>query len=227
MVEELVKYIPAKLMGESGKAFHAGRLAFSRERNLYVLGLNPGGAPELHAGQTVADNLDLVLRRAPENWHSYLDETWKPGSRVYPPGKAPQQLEMQGLLGRLGLDTRRVPVSDSVFLRSRQAGHLGNTEELMEACWPFHRAAIEKLGVRVILCLYKSVAEFVRAKTGASPRPVDRVAQQSKSGRTTYWRECFLAPSGLRIVQITRPTRVPWKENAYVLTKRALEATAV
>ncbi|MXY51111.1 MAG: hypothetical protein F4Y86_01070 [Gammaproteobacteria bacterium] len=222
MIEQFAKYIPPKLLSESGKAFHAGRLAFSGQRNLYVLGLNPGGAPELHSGETVEDNFDLVLRRERPDWSSFVDEVWKHRGKALEPGEAALQRQMQEVLGCLGLDPREVPASDLVFVRSRQARDLGDATGLMEACWPFHDAVMKELGVWVVLCLYKQVAEFVRAKTGASPTPIAEVAQTSKSGKTIYRRECFRAPSGLMIVQITRPTGVPWTDNACALTNRAL-----
>lgn len=224
MINDLVKYIPARLMRESGKAFHAGRLAFSGQRDLYVLGLNPGGAPERHDEETLSDNLDLVLRRSPENWSSFLDERWRRDRKDYPPGIAPLQLKMQELLECLGLDPREVPASDLVFVRSRQAKDLDKRRELMDECWPFHRVVMEQLRVRVVLCLYKEVGEFVRPKVGAFPNPVDEVVQQSRSGKMTYRWQCFRAPNGLRIVQVTRPTNVPWTEHACALTKRALES---
>ena len=141
---------------------------------------------------------------------------------LYTPGRAPFQLEMQALLGRVGLDPREMPASDLIFLRSAQADRIASPAELMELCWPFHRAVIERLGVRVVLSLYKPAAGFVRMKTDAYPMPVDRVFQQSRSAKRKYRRECFAAPGSLRIVQITRPTGAPWTENACALTKRAL-----
>ena len=227
MIEEFARHIPPALWNESGKAFHSGRLAFSGQRDLYVLGFNPGGAPDLNKEETVADNADLVLRREPENWSAFCDEVWKPGGKPCPPGKAPLQKEMQTMICDIGLDIREVPISDSIFVRSAQAKHIETEQRrLMELCWPFHRAVIDRLGVRVVLCMFKPVAEFLRMKTGAYPKPVDRVFQDSKSGKTRYWRECFAAPGGLKIVQITRPTGVAWTDNACILVKRALGGNA-
>ena len=159
-----------------------------------------------------------------------------PGGRYYGRAKAPLQLEMQELAACLGLDLRRIPASDVIFARSRQAHHIVDRRKLMDhsmrgagpsrspaegSCWPFHQAVIESLGIRVVLCLYKGAAEFVREKTGARAQPVDRACARSRAGGD-YWRETFEAPSGLKIVQITRPTGIPWTRNACALTKRAL-----
>ena len=203
----------------SGKAFHSGRLAFSAPRDLYILGLNPGGDPE-DRSETAASNIEQVRHEA-EDWCAFLDQDWRPGGRYYGRGKAPLQLEMQELAACLGLDLRGVPASDVFFTRSRQAHHTANQRELVDLCWPFHQAVIDSLGIRVVLCLYKGAAEFVRKKTGARAHSIDRVCERSAAGRE-FWRETFAAPSGLKVVQITRPTGIPWTRNACLLTQRAL-----
>ena len=203
----------------SGKAFHSGRLAFSAHRDLYILGLNPGGDPE-DRSETVASNVHQVRHEA-EDWCAFLDQDWRPGGRYHGRAKAPLQLEMQELAACLGLDLRRIPASDVFFTRSRQAHHTVNQSELVDLCWPFHQAVIEGLGIRVVLCLYKGAAEFVREKVRARAQPVDQACERSRSGRE-YWRETFAAPGGLKVVQITRPTGIPWTRSACLLTKRAL-----
>ena len=218
-VEKLIRRIPPELLHVSGKAFHSGRLAFSAPRDLYILGLNPGGDPE-DRSETVASNIDQVRREA-EDWCAFLDQEWSPGGKHYPKGKAPLQLQMQELAACLGLDLRGIPASDVIFARSRQAHHLVDPSNLMDLCWPFHQAVIEGLRIRVVLCLYKGAAEFVRKKTGAPAKPIDRACERSRAGRE-YWRKTFETPSGLKIVQITRSTGIPWTRGACLLTKRAL-----
>lgn len=218
-IEEFVRQIPTELYAASGKAFHSGRLAFSGKRDLYVLGLNPGGDPA-DRRETIAVNVEQV-RSDPENWSALLDQSWG-----HPPGQAPLQRQLCSVLGRLGLDPREVPFSDVVFARTRQANQLHDHERLMELCWPFHQAVIHGLRVRVVLCLYKRAAVFVRRKLAARPTPIHRVCERSHSGKTTAWRECFAAPGGLKVVQITRPTGIPWQDNAFCLAVRALGASA-
>lgn len=62
----------------SGKAFHSGRLAFSAPRDLYILGLNPGGDPE-DRSETVASNIEQVRHEA-EDWCAFLDQDCQPSS---------------------------------------------------------------------------------------------------------------------------------------------------
>ena len=218
MIEEFVRCIPEELKGASGKAFHSGRLAFSGQRDLYVLGLNPGGDPG-DLSETVGAHSQWVLHDAPENWSALLDQSWGGA-----PGEAPLQRTLVSLLGRLGLEPREVPFSDVVFCRSRQAKHIPDHEKqhLMRQCWPFHRAVIHRLGVRVVVCLYKEASEFARRQLGASRDPSHRVFESSRSGRK-YWRECYSAPGGTSIVQVTRPTGIPWEDNAYRLAASALD----
>ena len=216
LIEELVQCIPEELKGASGKAFHSGRLAFSGQRDLYVLGLNPGGDPR-DLSETVETHSQWVLRDAPANWSALLDQGWG-----RPPGQAPLQRTLVSLLERLGLEPREVPFSDAVFCRSRQARHIpdNETQRLMRQCWRFHRAVIQRLRVRVVLCLYKEASEFVRGELRASRHPSHRVFESSASGRK-YWRESYPAPGGLSIIQITRPTGIPWEDNAYQLAELA------
>ena len=217
LIEELIRHIPGELKGASGKAFHGGRLAFSGRRDLYVLGLNPGGDPG-DLSETVESNAKWVLDDAPENWSALLDQRWG-----HPPGQAPLQRTLVSLLERLGLEPREVPFSDVIFARSRQAKHIAEHEKhrLMRQCWPFHRAVIRGLGVRVVLCLYQQAGDFVRRELGAHRDASHRVFERSASGRK-YWRQCYSAPGGLGIVQVTRPTGIPWEDNAYRLAERAL-----
>lgn len=219
MIEEFIQCIPEELKGVSGKAFHSGRLAFSGQRDLYVLGLNPGGDPG-DLSETVGAHSRFVLHDAREDWSALLDQSWA----EHAPGQAPLQRTLVSLLERLGLEPREVPFSDVVFCRSRQAKHIPDHERqrLMRRCWPFHHAVIHRLTVRVVVCLYKEASVFARRQLGASRDPIHRVFERSRSGRK-YWRECYSAPGGRRIVQVTRPTGIPWEDNAHRLAASALD----
>ena len=222
MIEEFEKLIPNQLRNKSGKAFHSGRLAFSGQRDLYILGFNPGGDPCLNRDDTVDRNVEQVLSQWPDNWSAFVDEVFKPGGKSYPPGEAPLQKEMQNLVRNIGLDIREVPISDVIFRRSAQADDISREEKRSwaELCWPFHRDVIDRLGVRVVLCYYGQAAQFVREKTGAH-QEIDRVSHQARVRK--YWRRCYESRSGLKVIHITRPTGIPWTEHAALLTKRALE----
>ena len=86
MIEEFAELIPAEFMERSGAAFHSGRLAFSRSRDLYVLGLNPGGDPQSHKPLTIKANMERALGSETSDWSAYLDECWEPSNRGRLPG---------------------------------------------------------------------------------------------------------------------------------------------
>ena len=82
MFTQLLTLIPESLKSKSGAVFNSGRSAFSSPAQLYILGLNPGGAPEKHVEQTVEFHTNKVLNK-PEDWSEYRDESWdkrKPGT---------------------------------------------------------------------------------------------------------------------------------------------------
>lgn len=43
---QFVEIIPKDLLDKSGSVFYSGRDAFSGTKNLYLMGLNPGGSPD-------------------------------------------------------------------------------------------------------------------------------------------------------------------------------------
>lgn len=207
-IEEFVERIPKELRNSSGKAFHSGRLAFSGQRDLYVLGFNPGGVADEMPNDTVAVNIDQV-RREKSNWTAFLDENWSTPRRPHlRTGGAPMQMRVQHLLRRVELNPREVPASDLFFVRSRDGGDINwhDVERFANLCWPFHRAVISKLGVRVILCMGRRATPFVQEKTGAF-RQIDSFVEDNKRG----WRgACYSAPDGLKVVQVPHPSQADW-----------------
>ena len=146
--EAAVGAIPSALLDRSGKVFASGRHAFSPGSPLYILGSNPGGAPESHAEETVRSHTQWVSAAAPEDWSAYRDESWK-GKR---PGRHGMQPRVLHALGTLGLSPCFVPASNVVFVRSRRESSLdGNFEALANQCWPFHEYVIRTVrGVAVV-----------------------------------------------------------------------------
>ena len=75
-IEEFAGLIPDSVLDVSGKVFVSGRNAFGSPSKLYVYGLNPGGAPEAHAQETVRSHTDKALHDVPDNWSALTDEAW-------------------------------------------------------------------------------------------------------------------------------------------------------
>lgn len=70
-IYDFIKHIPSALLSRSGKVFYSGRRAFSFRSNLYVLGVNPGGAPEDYDVETVDGHTHDVLRHFADDWSAY------------------------------------------------------------------------------------------------------------------------------------------------------------
>lgn len=120
MIEELATFIPESLKSKSGSVFYSGRNAFNSQSEMYILGLNPGGSPYVHANKTIALHTEQVLTHKPADWSEYKDESWL--------GKAPGTHGLQPrilhLLYRLNFNPQRIPASNIVFLRSARENDL-------------------------------------------------------------------------------------------------------
>jgi uracil-DNA glycosylase family 4 len=106
----------------------------------------------------------------------------------------------------LGLGAGAVPASNLIFVRSRREGTLaGDASELADACWPFHQFLIESLKPRVIVCLGKTVGDYVRAKTAGH-----RVSATFTEQNERKWQSMSYAANGLKVVVVTHPSIADW-----------------
>ncbi|GMV75136.1 MAG: hypothetical protein AMXMBFR78_20860 [Rubrivivax sp.] len=202
-IGRFAQLIPAELLRESGKVFYSGRTAFSREAALYVLGVNPGGAPENYTAETVGAHTEAVLTRLPEGWSAYRDEVWE-GSAPGTYGMAPRVLH---LLRRLNLAPEAVPASNLIFVRSRrEAGIKDRQSMLSDLCWPFHATVIAELRPRVVLCLGSTAGRYVRSRLGANQQIGEFVERNYRGWRS----RAFAAPTGQRVVVATHPSIADW-----------------
>ncbi len=209
MIDEFARLIPRSLLDTSGSAFYSGRDAFNRPSDLYILGLNPGGRVEDHADETVSWHSRKVVGEVPSNWSAYRDESWE-GAR---PGEARMQRRMGYLFERIGRDPGLVPASNLIFLRSsREATLAGDLEELATQCWPFHHEVMSSLGVRVVVCLHKKAAKWVRDKVDARIQ-VDEYVESIRLPRP--WRSrTFESATGVVVVDLTYPGIADWTNPA-------------
>ena len=203
MIETFAALIPQSLLPESGSVFYSGRAAFGAPSKLYVLGLNPGGSPLIQARETVAWHTNKVLNEEPDEWSAYSDESWG-GAR---PGTSGLQPRVLHLLRGLGLDARRVPSSNVVFVRSARESTLNRSVAgLAEECWSFHRSVIDQLGVRVILCFGRTAGEWVAKKVSANNDVGTFVEANYRRWRTT----ALSNGRGLSVVIATHPSIANW-----------------
>ena len=203
-VDDFAKLVPESYLDRSGSVFFSGRRAFSQPSDLYVLALNPAGAPS--GPHTIMRNIDRVLRRHPDNWSAYRDERWS-GMR---PGRDFRQRRVLHLFNRIGRDPGEVPTSETVFLRSTNWTKLGDLESLAQECWPFHEAVIETLGVRVIVCMGRHAGRLVRQQLNVHEK-VDEFVEDNKR----LWKSrSHTNAQGLVVVTLTHPSQAAWTVTA-------------
>ena len=218
MIEEFAELIPKSFLNKSGEVFYSGRRAFSAPSDLYILGANPGGAPEGMQDSTVSRHIDQVLYHKPANWSAYRDESWHGRA----PGKSQIQRGVLHLLKNLEIDPGEAPCSEVVFMRSRSLPELkGNYEQLAAQCWPFHQNIINRLGVRLVVCLGKTAGVSVRHHLKAYTQTDEFVEKNKRQWESLSHKN----DKGTFVVTLTHPSQVAWTSPASdptSLVKRAL-----
>ena len=213
--------LPQEIKDRSGAVFYSGQDAFSVDRPLYILGLNPGGSPKEQAAETIERDLATWSDMASPS-SRYLDESWQ--------GKAPgthgMQPRLRHMFDRLGVDLRETPASNLVFVRSTSEADLAAEKEwLIRTCWPVHKAVIDSLNIQTILCLGGTTGRWVREVLGAT-----KLAGSFRETNARGWiSEAHSGSDGRWVVTVTHPGRVDWRNPAAdptPLVERALNRGA-
>ena len=203
MIDDLTTLIPKSLQFKSGAVFYSGRAAFSAPSPLYILGLNPGGCPEDQARDTVETHTDMVLNGKQE-WSAYKDESWWEG---HAPGTSGMQPRVLHLIRQLGLDPRKTPTSNVVFVRSALEKDIASTfAEIAPLCWPFHKEVIERLHVRVVLCFGKRAGNWVCSQLRATTFVGEFIEANERRWRSRAYKNA----DGVVVVAATHPSRADW-----------------
>lgn len=216
-IETALDRLPATLLSRSGSVFYTGRDAFTAQRPLYLLGLNPGGDPLRQADNTVQKHIDGFRTRI-KPWSAYADDSWE-GAKPGTWGMQPRVLHM---LGKLGYDPRLTPASNVVFVRTRdEAALTAESSRLIRECWPVHQTVIETLGVRIIVCFGGTAGAWVRQRLSAIELVDEFIEQNARGWKSTAYR----ARDGRVVVTVTHPGRADWrnpKSDPTPLVRRAL-----
>jgi hypothetical protein len=114
MIEEFSALVDQDLFDKSGKVFYSGRNAFSSPSNIYLLGINPGGCPKRQANETIKQSIHCVSKDHAAEWSAYSDECWEGRNK----GEYGLQRPVLSLFKQLDLDIRKIPASNSIFVRS-------------------------------------------------------------------------------------------------------------
>ncbi len=198
MIEEFVERIPDSLKSRSGSTFYSGRDAFKGPKDLYILGVNPGGSPEGREDESVQWHTDKVLNES-DDWSAYRDESWL-GS---PPGTRGMQPRVLHLFNKIGCSAGSVPASNIVFVRSSREVNLdGNMQEMAETCWPFHELVISNLSPKVILCFGQTAGNFICNNLAAS-KQIDVFTEQNNR---RWCSRTFQNAGGIKVVVATHPS---------------------
>lgn len=213
----VVSSIPDAILDRSGSIFYSAPSAFEGKRDVYILGLNPGGDPLAQRNNTIRRHYEEWAKRT-EPYSSYVDEIWE-GSVAGAHGMQPR---IQHLAKQLGIDLQFTPSSNVVFVRSATEAKLESEKErLLDACWPVHQAVIDQLGVRGIICLGKTAGWWVRERLDAHEE-IDSFREANQRG----WQStAHRSPAGQVVCTLTHPGRVDWRNPAAdpcSMIKRAL-----
>lgn len=202
-MEDFAKLVPDALLSRSGKVFYSGRAAFSRPGPLYILGINPGGNPDLQWQSTIGKHLDESLARESLLWSEYADGVWEGAAA----GTWGMQPRIQHFCNQLKLDVRSVAASNLIFVRTARESKIGPEKRaLIEQCWPFHAAVVEKLKPRIIVCLGKTAGLEVRVRTDAHKRVETFVEQNRRRWKSTVHQSA----TGLSVATLTHPSVAAW-----------------
>lgn len=203
LIADVVSKIPDDVLDASGAIFYSAPPAFYGHRSIYILGLNPGGNPEMQTANTVRRNFENWQGQT-EPYSSYIDEVWE-GTIAGTHGMQPR---IRHLAEAIDIDLRLTPASNVVFVRSPTEAKLeANKSELLDACWPVHEAVIGSLGCRVIICLGGTAGRWVRERVGADEE-CDKFRETNRRGWTSVAHQ---SPDGIFVCTLTHPGRVDWR----------------
>jgi hypothetical protein len=209
------KYIPDEMKDVSGKVFYSGRYAFMKHDYcgeflpVYILGLNPGGDPEVHADETVRSHTKRILDENENtgSWSAWAGESWRRRQGWVDSGQTAMQKRMMHFFERTRLSDWEVPASNLVFKRSVNAEKLKERNRLKDLCWPFHQQVIKALGIRVIICLGHETGEYVSSKFRKMEQINVFVEQNKRKWKSTV---AVSKVDRVTIISLTHPSRADW-----------------
>lgn len=220
MIEQFANFIPSELKDCSGAVFYSGRDAFSGIKDIYILGLNPGGDLSKRPDDTIGRHTDKVLSEKPDRWSEYSCECWLEGEQYNARGESGIQPSVIHLIQELGYDPRDIPASNVVFVRSRDKEALREwcseedieLDELYNSCWQVHREVIGHIQPKLILCMGRVAEEVLRRKTNKLES-----IYKVMINRKRYLVEFFQNEHGRKLASVTHPSRgIKWTEKSQI-----------
>lgn|SRR5690606_7771999 len=203
MIEYFAKFVPDELMGKSGSVFYSGRKAFSGKKQLYILGLNPGGSEIRQRNETIKWHTENILNNENPDFSEYKDGIWR-GRKG---GTYSLQPRVLHLLKKLNLDPYEVPASNVCFVRSpRESNIADEIEDYMDSCWSFHQNVIDQLEIQTILCLGKTAGKYTRLKIGADDLIDEFVEKNNRKWKSQVYKN----DKNKIVIVATHPSIADW-----------------
>lgn len=201
-MKEFAELIPKELHNLSGSVFYSGRKAFQGTKDLYIIGLNPGGSEILKKEDTIIWHTEKVLNLEKDEWSEYKDEIWKGEA-----GKHGLQPRILHLLNKVNLSAYEVPASNVCFVRSTVEEKIANKiDSYNDICWDFHQNVIDKLEIKIILCFGNTSGKFVCNKLNAN----ELVDEYTEDNDRKWKSKVFKNNKGHYIIIATHPSRADW-----------------
>lgn len=203
MIDFFAKFIPAELMEKSGSVFYSGRNAFSGKKQLYIVGLNPGGSEIRQRNETIKWHTEKMLNNENSNFSEYKDGIWKDKKG----GTSKLQLRILHLLKVLNLDASETPASNICFVRSSRESHISDKiKDYMDSCWSFHQNVIDRLEIKTILCLGQTAGKYTRSKIDANILIDEFVENNNRKWKTQVYKN----DKNQIVIVATHPSIADW-----------------
>lgn len=203
MIEKFAKLVPQEIVHRSGLTFYSGRTAYSKPSDIYLMGYNPGGDAHKMNKETIELENKKMLEEYPDRFSSYQDASWD-GKK---PGTVRMQPRILHMLIELGYDPQEVPSSNLIFVRPNNVHGMKNEAKILEEkCWPFHKAVISALQIRVIICLGKDTGSIVGDRIGAYKKVGSFIEQNNRGWKS----EAFKNKNDQIVIHVTHPSRADW-----------------
>ncbi|WP_299735807.1 hypothetical protein [uncultured Endozoicomonas sp.] len=202
-MKEFIEKVPHEILARSGSVFYSGKESFQGNKELYILGLNPGGLPTDDVNESISFSITEVLENRPSNWSAYRDESWEGAE----PGTWRMQPRILHLLNNLDIDPGNTPSSNVIFVRSEREKQLkSEVQSLLTLCWSFHDYVIKELKPKAILCLGKTAGLHARNKLSANTKIDEFVENNNRK----WCSEAFTNGNGIKVIVATHPSIADW-----------------
>lgn len=213
-LESLVHEIRETLkpdMHESGAVLYSGPKAV-KAAPYYVMGLNPGGAPDgVLKGETIETSLENWQKKiiTGDSWSAYLHENWGQNDNPARAGKSQHQLNVQYLCESiLQRNTDAVFSANAIFRRGNPSKF---GADVFSRCWTVHMCLLKAIRPRALFCLgndANSSFEIVKRWFQEKPEVKQNVEECGNKGEKRVLLKWFDSSSSISALAIEKPLRV-------------------